>query len=369
MKYCKTCLYPDTKPDLWFDDNGVCSACLAFEQRKNIDWEKREWDLCKLIKSKNGKELSGYDCVVPVSGGKDSHFQILKMLELGFKPLAVNARTDDISPLGRKNLNNISELGVDLIEVAVNPIVRRRIAKYALQTVGDISWAEHVTIFTIPFNIAAEKNIPVVIYGENPQNEYGGPEGTEKQFEMPTSWLDEFGGLNGLRLRDLIDAKIATSDELKPYMYEDDLIDRNFGLNYIALFLGQYVNWDGRKNAELARDNGFEYSDFPVEGSGIRYENLDNYHTGIHDYFKYIKFGFGRATDIACNELRRKKITREEAKEFVLKYDGLYPNTYLGVPLSTILKRIDMTKEEFDITVNKFINKDLFPASQGLKNA
>jgi N-acetyl sugar amidotransferase len=353
MKYCVKCLYPDTKPDLVFNEQGVCSACTAFEERKRIDWHTREIQFNSLV-AEMKKASFGYDCIVPVSGGKDSHYQIIKALEHGLRPLAVTATTDDLSIIGRRNLNNISKLGVDHIEVSVNPQLRKRINAYTLREVGDISWAEHVTIFTIPLREAQLRSIKYIIWGENPQNEYGGPTDLQSTMQMSTRWLQEFGGLNGLRVTDLVDRNLLNWDTSWQYSMPST------AENLQGLFLGQFFPWDGKANADLAIKHGFEVNPGPVEGCGENYENLDNYQTGIHDYFKYLKFGFGRATDIACNHIRRGYLTRSEGAEFIMEFDGHFPRTYLGKPLEDTLKRIDVSVEEFMTICDKFTNKKLF---------
>lgn len=359
LTYCKLCLYPNTKPDLMFNEQGICSACTAFQNRENIDWTKREQEfkqLCdQLIAYKHQ-----YHCVVPVSGGKDSHYQILKAKEYGLNPLAVCASTDDLSGIGRDNLNNISLLGVDLIEVTSNSKLRRKINKFTLQEIGDISWAEHQTIFSIPIRIAIQFNIPLILYGENPQSEYGGP---TKQSQEATilnkRWLEEFGGLNGLRISDIIDMGIGSEQEINIYKYpQTDKITQ-------ALWLGQYFPWCGMENAIIANKYGFKEWYGPVEGAGYNYENLDNKQTGIHDRLKYLKFGFGRCTDLVNNHIRRHRITREEGKEIILIFDGKYPTTYLGTSLEEILEKIDMTVDEYLEVEYKFANKELFECKKG----
>jgi len=359
MKYCTKCLYPDTKPDLSFNEEGVCSACTAYEAREGIDWGKRQKEFQELCEEAKKKKKT-YDCIVPVSGGKDSHYQILMALQYGLKPLAVTATTDHVSDLGHRNLDNISQLGVDHIHVTTNGKVRKKISAYTLREIGDISWAEHVTIFSIPFRVAALYDIPLVIYGENPQNEYGGPnKETQKGLEINQKWLEEFGGLNGLRVSDIIDQKIATEQEMLWYTYPKLKKDSTRGI-----FLGQYFPWDGSTNAEIAAKNGFKVYYGAVEGVGYDYENLDNLQTGIHDRLRYLKFGYGRCTDLVCNHIRRGSITRGEAKEMILYYDNTFPRTYLGVPLEDILERIDMKIEEYIKIEKRFINTSLFEISR-----
>lgn len=360
IEWCVRCLYPNTKPNLVFNEKGVCAACQSFDSRREIDWHQRADLFVKYtndLRSTN-KGFSPYDCIIPVSGGKDSHFQVIKALEYGLTPLAVTATTDDLSLIGRRNLNNIARLGVDHIEVTVNPIARRRIAAHGLRSVGDISWAEHITIFTVPVREAFIRKIPLIIWGENPQNEYGAPyfdAADEKQ--LLRSWLNEFGGLNGLRIKDFIEMGLLNIQESYQYLfpYDEDCKDAPKGI-----FLGQFFQWDGNKNAEIASKYGFERNPGPVEGCGVDYENLDNYQTGIHDYFKYIKFGFGRATDIACNLIRRNIITRQEGKEFIMEFDGQFPRSYLGQPLEKTLDKIHVGLDEFMVICDTFTNYDVF---------
>src|SRR5262249_41690393 len=144
-----------------------------------------------------------YDCVVPVSGGKDSHYQAIRMLELGMNPLCVTATTDKLSDLGRQNIENLKRQGLDYVEVSTNPLIRRRLNRLALLQVGDISWPEHVTIFTVPVRVAVHMNVPLIVWGENSQNEYGGPAAASENNTLSRQWLEEFGGMLGLRVSDL----------------------------------------------------------------------------------------------------------------------------------------------------------------------
>lgn len=354
--FCAKCVYPSTKPDLTFDDKGVCSACLAYEERKNIDWAKREREFKILVSNTTYKDPDRpYDCIIPVSGGKDSHFQVLAAIKYGLRPLAVTAETDHLSTLGRANLDNIGNLGVDHVTVSINRQLRRNLARYTLETIGDISWAEHATIFTIPIREAIQRNIPLVIWGENPQNEYGGPtKATRNTMALNSSWLHEFGGLNGLRVSDIIDAGIAQPHEMYQFITPSkDQWPK-------SAFLGQYFPWNGLTNANVAKEHGFKWADEPVSGTGIPYENLDNYQTGIHDYFKWLKFGFGRATDIACNYIRRDYMSREQGIKFVKRHDGEFPNYYLKKSLSEVLDNIGMSIEQFMTICDKFTNPQLF---------
>lgn len=342
-----------------FDEQGVCSACTAYENRANIDWAQREEEFKKLVyQTKLMKHQ--YDCVIPVSGGKDSTYQVIKALEYGLNPLAVTATTDHLSHIGRHNLDNIGRLGVDHVEVTVNRKLRSKISAYALREVGDISWVEHITIFTIPVRYAIQHSIPLIIWGENPQSEYGGPYQAQQARKLDKRWLQEFGGLNGLRVSDLIETGVASEKELYLYTYPNlDLKTTN------GIFLGQFFAWDGLENAIIAGRSGFKCYYGPVEGVGYNYENLDNHQTGVHDYFKYLKFGFGRCTDLVNNHIRRGRLSRDSGREIILQHDGKYPSTYLGKSLEEVLEGIEIRIDEFLDICNKFANKDLFHLEKG----
>ena len=358
IRYCSRCVMPETKPDLFIDAEGVCSACRNYQERREIDWEARRGELSQILERYKSPDGSNYDCIVPVSGGKDSTYQVVKMLELGMNPLAVTSTTDELSEVGRHNLENIKKLGVDHIEYSTNPVVRRKINRLALERVGDISWPEHVTIFTIPIRIAVQLGVRLVVWGENSQHEYGGPAAAAQDNTLTRRWLEEFGGLLGLRVSDLIGQEGIQKHHLIPYTYPTD--EQLAGVGVTGIFLGYYLPWDGLSNFLVAQAHGFHTLQHTVEGSMVNYENLDNVQTGIHDYFKFLKFGFGRATDLACLHVRRGRLSRTEAIAIVKKHDGKFPRTYLGYPLENTLGQIGMTVDEFTRICDRFTNKKLF---------
>ncbi len=358
MIHCASCFYPNSKPDLEFNENGICSACISFENRKKTNWELRKKEFIKIVKNLKKKKTGDYDCIIPVSGGKDSTWQVIMALEYGLKPLCVNSRTCDLSPLGRKNLDNIRTIGADLIEVAPNSYVRKQLNKIGLLEVGDISWPEHVAMFTIPFNIAVKFKINIILWGENSQNEYGGPISAINKINLDRSWLEEFGGLLGLRVKDIFNHYDIRKQDLSPYLYPTTSEIKN--LNLKSMFLGYFFPWDGYQNAKIAKKNGFLFNKKKVEGTSVSYENLDNYQTGIHDYFKFLKYGFGRTTDIMNNLIRRKSISKKEAKKNIIKYDGNFPYTYLGKNIKDILSEINVSMNDFEKCCDQFTNKKLF---------
>ncbi|MDN3608491.1 N-acetyl sugar amidotransferase [Vibrio ostreicida] len=358
IKYCNTCMYPETKPDLWFNEDGKCSACINYEERSEINWAERKKEFNEITNRYKSIDGSNYDCIIPVSGGKDSTFQVIRVLQSGLNPLCVTAETDSLSEIGRRNLENLKKLGVDHVNVTTNPKVRRKLSRLALREVGDIQWAEHVTIFTIPIQVAVEKNIPLIIWGENSQHEYGGPASAAENNVLDRRWLEEFGGMLGMRITDLIGQDGITRSDLIPYFYPSDESLKRVGVT--GVFLGYYFPWDGYNNTLLAQAYGFETYPTPTEGSLVNYENLDNFYHRIHDYFKYIKYGFGRSTDQANNHIRRGRLERNDIVDFLKENDGSYPSVYLGRSLESVLDEIDISKSEFDEICDRFTNKKLF---------
>ena len=357
LSYCIRCVMPSTKPDLHIDEQGVCNACRAYESRKNVDWIARKNELTSILEKYRSKD-GGWDCVVPVSGGKDSTFQVIRVLQLGLNPLCVTSSTCDLSQIGRENIENLKRLGVDHMEFSPNPKVRSKLNRIGLTEVGDIAWPEHVGIFTIPVRAAVQFKIPLIIWGENSQNEYGGPAAAAENNVLSRRWLEEFGGLLGLRVSDLSDAYGISKRDLLPYQYPSDEELQSVGVT--GLFLGHYLQWDGLSNLLISQAHGFKSFSGPVEGSMVNYENLDNHQHGIHDYFKFLKFGFSRATDIACLHVRRDRITREDALSIVKERDGKFPWTYLGKSLADILMPLEMTVDEFITLCDRFTNKRIF---------
>lgn len=349
---------PHTKPDLQMDSEGVCSACRSFENRAKVDWGARKKELLAILDKYRDPDGSNWDCIVPVSGGKDSTYQVIRMLQMGLNPLCVTSTTCDLTDIGRKNIENLKRMGVDYVEFSPNPLVRAKLNRIGLEQLGDISWPEHVGIFTIPVRAAVQYGVPLIIWGENSQNEYGGPAAAAESNVLNRRWLEEFGGLLGFRVSDLIGMDGIRACDLIPYQYPSDEELARVGVT--GLFLGHYLPWDGLSNALISQANGFTTYTGTVEGSMVNYENLDNHQTGIHDYFKFLKFGFGRATDLACIHVRRGRLTREDALEITRRHDGRFPWSYLGKSLEDILRPIGLSIDEFIRICDKFTNRRIF---------
>ncbi len=354
MKYCKNCIMPNTRPETVFDRDGVCDACRSSEKKMEIDWKKREDDLFQLLEKYRG-DGSWYDCIIPVSGGKNSCWQAYIMKhKFKMNPLCVNFVPCSMTETGAKNLEFLRDLGFDLLQVSSNRQVYKEMVKVGFFKLGDSCWPEHIGIFTAPFRVAYQYRTPLLIWGENPHFEYGGPAAVRDGSVLDHNWLQEFQML-GYRLSDLKNDGIDMKD-LKTLTYPTDKELKEVGVT--GLFLGYYMKWDQHEQFTSMRDLGFHVNpDGPIEGAYNDYENLDcKWIGGLHDYMKYLKYGYGRATDQLCIEIRDGRMKREQAVEEVQKCEGTIPWKY--VP--DFLEFINITEEQFLENLDRFTNKKIF---------
>ena len=360
MKYCKKCLYPDTKPQLVFNDDGICSACTNRKTKESIDWDKKREEFVKILDKYSSKDSSNYDCIIPVSGGKDSTYQTYVMKEeFGLNPLVVNFHPLDQTNIGKKNLESLKKIGVDCIEFSPNPNVYQKLARFGLSELGDFQWPEHIGIFTVPVQIAVKYKIPLIIWGENPQLEYGQPTDINKDTILDREWNEKNGGyfLDKIKPEHMTKYGFEVND-LKPYLYPSDDEIKKVGVT--GVFLGTYIKWDIFKQLEFVKTLGFSENDEIREGTYDRWENLDVYFSVFHDYFKFLKYGFGRTTDHVSIEIRYGKMTREKGIELIKKHEGKIPQKYL----KEFLNAADITMNEFEEICDKFTSKELFQTDQ-----
>ena len=362
MKFCTKCVMPNTKPDLHFNEDGICDACQSQEDKNsNIDWELREKEFLALVEQYKNKNNSDYDCIIGVSGGKDSTYQVIKVLELGLNPLCICFEPTIPTKIGRKNLENLNNLGVDLIHIKRNPVVYKKLAREAFLRTGDNEWQNHLGIFTTVPKMAVNFNIPLIIWGESPQIEYGGPATSKTRNTLDRQWLEEFGGLLGNRISDMIGVDGLTQKDLSLYTYASDEEIHRVGVT--GLFLGYYFKWDLREVVAKVKKNGFSVQDRPVETTYENFENLDCYSNHLHDYLKYVKYGFGRATDNACLDIRLGYISRAEGVRLVNKYDGIPPKK----AIKEYLNYTGFSEEEFSEIVDSYTNKRIFERDENGK--
>ena len=355
MKFCTICLYPDTKPGLHFDENGVCFACKWHELKNTIDWNSRKKELEKILDKYKNKDGNSYDCIIPISGGKDSHYLAYVIIkEFGLKPLLVNFHPLDQTAIGRENLENLKSLGADCIEFTPNPLVYKKLAKFGLVELGDYQWPEHLGIFTIPYKIAAQYKIPLLIWAETP-NEYGVGDNYDGMYINDRKFQEKFQGffLDKIKPEDMVKYNFEKRD-LLPYFFPSQKETDDIGIT--GIFLGSYLKWDIFKQMDIVKSVGFKEDKITKEGTYDSWENLDVKYTVFHDYFKFLKFGFGRTTDHVSIEIRYGRMTRDEGLKRIKEFEGKIPTQYLD----EFLTESELTKEEFLDICEKFTNKDLF---------
>ncbi|MBU1912296.1 MAG: N-acetyl sugar amidotransferase [Candidatus Omnitrophica bacterium] len=356
MMYCSKCIMPDTRPEQVFDSEGVCDACRSAEKKhREIDWGVRKKEFENILDRYRNKDGSWWDCIIPVSGGKDSCHQAYTLkYEFDMNPLCVNFIPCEMTELGLKNILFLRDLGFDIVQIGANRKVYRKMVRKGFFDLGDCCWPEHIGIFTAPPRVAVQYNIPLLIWGENSQFEYGGPASKRDNNYLDRNWLEQFQML-GYRISDLYEEGFDRKD-LLAFEYPSDEELKNIGVT--GLFLGYYTKWDAYGHVKKMIDLGWNPNpDGPVEGAYYNFENLDcKWIAGLHDYMKFLKYGYGRATDQLCIEIRSGRIDRNTALRTVRDYEGHVPRKYLP----DFLKFTDCTEKGFFKTLDKFTNRKIF---------
>lgn len=349
MKYCTKCVYPAAAATpLSFDENGVCSACQTHGQTKEIDWEDRRKKFEKLVNRYRSKDETNYDCVIPVSGGKDSYYQIHIIKELGLNPLLVTYNANNYTKTGMENLLNMREaFGADHIFHTPSIETLKKMNRIGMRMMGDMNWHGHAGIFTLPIRTAVQQNVPLMIWGEHGFMDLGGMHSYNDFVEFTYRYRHEHC-LRGYEWYDIIEAGKKYGEHLKPsdlitWMYpSDEEIDR---VGVRGIYISNYFKWDANSHIGLMKDKyGFKENDEPFERTYRRMSNLDDMHeNGIHDYMKFIKFGYGRASDHVCKDIRSGKLNRDEGIEIVRKMDHVKSKD-----LWRWLEYVGWTEDEFD---------------------
>jgi N-acetyl sugar amidotransferase len=358
VKYCTRCLMPNTKPYISFDDLGVCNACLA-HNRKNtasegIDWSARATEFEKLIAWAKGQRAPFYDALVPVSGGKDSITQVHRLLGHDLRILAVNVDYGVKTEIGRRNLDCIAEMGANLIIFRPEMGVHRKLIQIGLEDFGDPDLLSHTLLHAYPLHVALRFGIPLVALGENSAFEYGGETGLSERSSISRSWFDIYAANSGNTAKKIGDAYKLPLEPLWQYDYPDEL-DRSSKTK--AVFLSYFYHWSSEEHLKIAKGYGFRELSEPTEGTYRTYVGIDEMINRIHQYQKVLKFGYGRATDHACEDIRNGLLDREEAKRLIKKYD-FQP---LGKEyVSEVSEFLGYTKTEFKNIVDSSRNQSLW---------
>ena len=368
VKFCKTCAISNQRPNstvefktkkgekkevINFNEDGVCSACVYQEEKeKGIDWGERDEKLEELL-SKFRSTDGSYDCIVPGSGGKDSAFSshILKY-KYGMNPLTVTWAPHLYTDIGWKNMQEWMHTGgLDNILYTPNGILHKEMTKNAFHNLLHPFQPFIVGQRIIGPAMAKKFGIKLVMYGEN-QAEYGNAieENTNPIMNMDFFSSDNFMDMKfgGVSMKDYLSSGKYSKNDFAPYIPPEkkDLIEAGIEVHY----LGYYLKWDLQECYYYSVDNtGFQANPVRTEGTFSRYSSIDDKIDPFHYYTTLIKFGIGRCTYDAAQEVRQGKITREEAAYLVEKYDAEFPRIYF----KEFLEYIDTTEEEFLETIDK----------------
>ncbi len=354
VTWCRRCTYPSLSAvPIEFDGNGVCMGCRMAEKRDAISpdiWASRRHELCKIIELGRLRSNSKYDCVIPVSGGKDSYFQVhIKKQELGFNPLLVTYHGNNYTPTGWRNLARMQQV-FDVDHIVVRPPIETliKLNRLGFIVMGDMNWHAHMGITTFPVRVAAEYQIPILIWGEHGYTDLSGQFSMNDLPEMSyRDRLEHFG--RGYEWNYFVGREGLTSEDLTYWKYPDDTTLMEIGIR--GLYLGNYVNWDANKHTQRMIDlYGFDVPETPFDRTYRHVSNLDDMHeNGVHDYLKFIKFGYGRCTDHCCKDIRSGRLTRNEAVELIRQYDPIKPRD-----LARWLAYVGMSEDEFDHIADTF---------------
>lgn len=357
MNYCKKCVLPDTRPNLSLDSEGICSACRSSTTKKTINWAQREAAFAKLVQRVKDQNAE-YDCVIPVSGGKDSIWQVRKCLEYGLHPLAITWKTPARTKLGQKNLDALIALGVDHIDFQVNPKVERRFIYETLNRFGSTAIPMHFSLFAVPTRLAVQMSIPLIVWGENAAFEYGTDDEAFTGFQLDSKYLSRFGVNHGTTAENWISDSLTRKD-LTPYFFPNDSMLQKSQTN--AVFLGYYFNWDPEITLAAAELAGFSRREEGPKTGFYNYADIDCDFISTHHYFKWLKFGFTRLFDNLSLEIRNGRVTRDEAVSIIKDYGSQRPEQ----DIQKLIKFLGISYEDYLAIEEKFRNKDLWKNEKG----
>jgi N-acetyl sugar amidotransferase len=316
MRFCSRCLYPENaKPTISFDEEGVCSGCRYHESRHRIDWDERWLMLDRLLDGVS-------ECIVPVSGGKDSHYQVwLLTQKFGIKPLLVTYNHGFNSGAGNRNLENLVKRSrCDLVRYNTGPDAARRLSRYMLERVGDLTWHYHAGIMTWPFQVAKQYGIDLIVWGEHGFAELTGMVSLNDFVEF-TNWKRKEHDMRGINPEDIVGENGITEQDVRPLVWPE-------GEAATGIYLSNFLPWNAKHQAEqMVREWNFAPVTYPRERTFVQYAKIEDHANDLHDYLKFLKFGYGRATDDATTEIRHGRMTRAQGVDLVRRYDPVEPST------------------------------------------
>jgi len=361
MNYCKRCVYPLVTVNLDIDEKGVCSACRMFEKFEEItkkQWKQREKKFEGILNNTLKGNKSNYDCIIAVSGGKDSYYQAHIVKKYGLKPLLVTYNGNNYLPEGDINRDRMKhEFDADHLVFSPSVEVLKKINRVAFKKMGDMNWHNHCGIFTVPMQMAVKFNIPLVIWGEVVWDT-SGMYGPQDYVEYSARGRHEHT-LRGYEWYDLLEEGLTEKD-MKWAQYPTDEEILKVGVR--GLYIGNFFKWDPNKHVKLVKKKyNWKESKTAFDRTYRKMSNLDDrYENGVHDLLKYIKFGYGRASDHACKDIRTGYMTRNQGIKMVKKYDHVIPRD-----LKHWLNYVGMKESEFWRVANSFRDKRVWRKESG----
>jgi N-acetyl sugar amidotransferase len=354
IKYCKKCLMSNLRPRISFNLEGVCNACSWSEKKKKINWDYRKKLLNKIIKNKN----KNFDCIVPVSGGKDSSYVAYQIKNiLGLNPLCITIRPALEYNLGKENLLNFLSYGYNHILITPDVNVMRHYDKIGLIKYGRPLLGWQIAVQASIFKLAVQFKIPLVFFGEEGETEYGGSTKLNNKFFYNVNDSINFylAGEDPKKISDYFSAK-----ELYWFTFPShkEIKSNNLRVSYWSFF----ENWDSYKHYLFAKKEcGLKDAQSRLIGTYNNFAQTDTYLYDLHVYIMYLKFGFGRCTQDVGIDIRRGALTRNQGIELVKKYDGEKPNIYFD----KYYEYFKMNKNQFFSVLKKFTNKKIFKIKNG----
>lgn len=342
MIRCKKCLTPTTRPRVEFDSEGICNACRYDEKKKTgIDWVSR-WRELEAICDQYRRTDGSFDCVAPLSGGKDGNYVAYKLKhELGMHPLCVTFAPPMPTDIGRRNLEAFIQSGYDHLMINPNPEVYRKFNKEAFISRGMPKQAFVTGMSAAVMRLMLKFDIQLVIYGENGEVIYGGKSETESLSRMNQDFLKNI---------------YYEGQDPSEYGYWWQLATEEQLQKVHMTWWSYFEDWEPLLHYQVAKEKcGFQALDKPSTGTFTNYAQLDDKLQDLHTYLQFVKFGFGRCTSDACIEIRRGRLTREEGVQLVNDIDGSFPHQYLD----DYLAYFQMTADEFWRVVDGFANQEV----------
>lgn len=356
MKICKKCVTPDTRPGIRFDEEGVCLPCRVSENSPEIDWDSRREELKRIAEWGRANSSCGYDCIVPVSGGKDSTRQALYARdELGLRALLVSCvyPPEQQSVIGANNLSNLISLGFDTITVGPGPEKWKTLMKRAFYKFGNWAKATELALYAIPPRVAIAYGIPLIFLGENNAITYGDLGGS---FGGDANRVKYNNTLAGGTPKELIGDGITERDALWfEYPSDDDMNEAGLRVVYMGYYISDFTIY---RNAEIAIQNGLHIRDVPPEDVGAlsNFEDLDEDFVHVNQMLKFFKMGFARVADEASQSIRMGRMTRDEAIDIVRSYDGKCAPRYIN----QFSHYLGITHDEFWRVANSYRNPNIW---------